>query len=140
MPLSSAFRRRFSLAATFAAATYGLDVETAWIKVGGPQGFARIRKLMLLGEYKAAHTVRVRVGFDYAATYTDDKSRSFTGLTAGDPAQFKHGPSRQRVESMRVRVTVTPTVEDDALTLTGLALDAAPRRGLYPRLAATRKQ
>jgi len=126
-------------AASYATVSYDLDAESAWIKVGGPQGFARVRRIMVLGEYKSASAVRLRVGFDYASTYTDDKTMAFSGLTATDPAQFRHGPSRQRVESVRVRVTVTPSAAD-AITLVGLGLSAAQRPGLYPRLAATRKQ
>lgn len=126
-------------ATTFAAATYDLDVETAWIKVGGPQGFARIRRMMVLGEYDPTDLVRLRVGFDYADAYTDDKTFALTDLAAGGPAQFRHGPSRQRVESMRVRVTLTPTALT-AMTLVGLALDAAPRRGLHARLPAAQKK
>lgn len=130
---------------TFAAVDYDMDVETGWIKPAQMQGLARVRRIAVLGEYKAAHRQRIRLGYDYqTSAYTDDASMTFSGLTAGNPTQLRQGPSRQRVESIRIRITVLntsgTTATYDAVTLTGLALEVGLRRGLYPRLPAAQKQ
>ena len=125
---------------SFATVDYDLDVEML-IRLAGPQGFARVRWIMVLGEYKAQHSQRVRVAFNYATTYADDRTKLFSGLSAGAPTQLRHGPSQQRVEALKVRVTVsqgfTPA---DLVTLTSIALEVGLKRGLYRRVPASQNQ
>ncbi len=129
---------------TYTAVDYSMDIETGWIKLAGLQGMVRVRRVGVLGKYKAAHKQRIRLSFDYATTATDDASMTFTGLTVGGPTQLRQGPSRQRVEAIKVRITITATDGTvpafDAVTLTGLALEYAVKRGLYQRLPAAQKQ
>jgi hypothetical protein len=42
----------------FTGVDYGMDVETAWIKVNDLQGVGRIRKLLALGEYRSTFKLR----------------------------------------------------------------------------------
>jgi len=141
MLLDSAVKKEQS---TFSTVDYDFDVASGWFKPSQLQGMARVRRVAVLGEYKAAHKQRIRIGFDYAGTYTDDAKMTFTGLTAGNPTQLRQGPSRQRCEAIRVRVTITSTTDTtpayDAVTLTGLAFEVGVRRGLYARLPAAQKQ
>src|SRR5262249_55537937 len=45
--------------------SYGMDVETAWIKLSDLQGFGRVRWFELLAEYRDVHLVRLRTAYDY---------------------------------------------------------------------------
>lgn len=125
--------------ASFATADYDLDVEML-IRLAGPQGMARVRWIMVLAEYKAQHTQRVRVAFNYATTYADDRSKFFTGFTAGAPIQLRHGPSQQRVEALKVRITVSAQGGVDLVTLTSIALEVGLKRGLFRRVPASQNQ
>jgi hypothetical protein len=133
---------------TFTAVDYYMEIVTGWIKPAGLQGFVRVRRVMALGEYKADHALDVYIGYDYASTYTDNAVMGFTSLTVGNPTQFRQGPSRQRIQAIRLRIVVLGGVGGgytlppaaDCTTLVGLALEVGMRRGLYPRLAAARKQ
>ncbi|MBA2544133.1 MAG: hypothetical protein H0V17_31100 [Deltaproteobacteria bacterium] len=134
----------------YTALTYGLDVETAWIKPADLQGGVRIRKMMALGEFRSAHNVRVRVAYDYLEEYVDDFIWTNTQETVGGPEQVQIGPSRQRCQAIKVRLTalaVTALLTDEvparptgeALKLTGLALEVGQQRGFYRRLSAAQK-
>lgn len=132
--------------------TYGLDVETAWIKFDDLQGFARVRELMLLGEWRSDCCVRIRVARDYqidsngAPLYFDDVTSppiTFPTLV-GSPLQLSHGPSQQQGESYKVRITGvnasgSGAPQFDSFKLTGLALDVGVKKGLYKRLPAASK-
>ncbi|MFK5165258.1 hypothetical protein, partial [Propionibacterium freudenreichii] len=83
-----------------------------WFKPAQMQGMARVRRAGVLGEFKAAHVQTISVGFDYLTTYTDTASHLFTGLTVGNPTQLRIGPSRQRVEAIRIKVSVTVSGTD----------------------------
>ncbi len=141
----------------YTALTYGLDVETAWIKPADLQGFSRVRKLQILGEYRSVDLthLRVRIAYNYSATYVDDKYWPVSPTTVGGPLQLKIGPRRQQVQAIKIRITairrfVMMTEESllvtingaptgEAMKLTGIALEVGLKRGLYPRLSAAQR-
>lgn len=45
-----------------------LFIKTSWLSLAGLQGFERIYKMLLLGNYKSAHTLNVGVSFDFNPT------------------------------------------------------------------------
>jgi hypothetical protein len=128
---------------TFSSAAYKMEIETGWIKLNGLQGFGRVRWLEVLGEYKDDHELRIVLFRDYRSTSFDDKIIEITtGSTL--PVQVRHRPTQQRVESLKVAITVqqldASALSYDAVTLTGLSLEVGLRRGLYRRLPAAQKQ
>lgn len=129
---------------TYTGLDYGLDVETAWIKPADLQGWARIRWIMLLAEYRSAHDVRIRVAYDFVETYVDDVPWTVSPTTIGGPEQMRLGPSRQQCQAFKVRITAqavgsaTPPT-GEALKLTGLGVELGFRKGLYRRLVAAQK-
>lgn len=84
--------------------------ETGWLNLNGLQGFQRVKRLELLGEYKSAHTVTVDIGYDYAQSYDTVNNRyTFTPTgSAGDPLQFEIHLKQQKCEAIRIKVTEGP--------------------------------
>lgn len=93
--------------------TYGLDVETAWIKLADLQGAAAVRLVQPIGEFRSAHYLRVRIAYNYKYTntpavpeYIDDRSwQASPSSIAGSVLQFRHGPKRPRCQSIKVRLS-----------------------------------
>ncbi|HVK83100.1 MAG TPA: hypothetical protein VM513_03285, partial [Kofleriaceae bacterium] len=128
---------------------YGLDVETAWIKLADLQGFGRVTKILALGEYRGAHKLRIRLARNYRDEYFQDKLWTVDPTTVGGPLQVSHGPKYQRCQAIKIRITAvgadstdgnytTPTGE--ALKLTGLALELGLQRGVNRNLSPSQKQ
>lgn len=105
--------------ADFTGVDYGMDVETAWIKFNDLQGFARLRRLLVLGEYRSNHTLRIRLARDYQTTYFQDKTWVVSPTTVGGSLQVKHGPSIQQMQAVKVRITATNDVAGEAATAGG---------------------
>lgn len=130
-------------AADYTGVDYSADVELAWIKPFGPQGYGRVRTVMLLGEYRSAHDVRWRIARDYDdATYFDDVVWTATPTTVGGPLQAKHGLSIQKCEAISVRITdqavgSATAPSGESFRLTGIAVLARATGGLQ-RLPAAR--
>lgn len=91
--------------ASYSGLTYGLDVETAWIKPADLQGAVSIRKIQVLGEFRSTCYLRLRLAYNYVETYVDDKASLVTPAVVGGPLQIKHGPKRPRCQSFKVRLT-----------------------------------
>lgn len=125
---------------------YGIDLETAWIKMADLQGFQRIWAVMLLGAWMSAHRVRVRLKRDYVETVFHDKIHTPTASIAGRPLQVRHSPSIQQCMALKVRITLIHPTNDalpptgEAAKLTGLAFDYGIDDGLNRRLGAASRQ
>ena len=124
---------------SYTGLTYGLDVETAPIKLADLQSASRVRHIMPLGEYRSAHLLRVRIAYNYAAaagvpTYVDDKIWTPSPTTVGGPLQVKHGPKRPICESIKVRLTAVANL---ALATRATATLAIPVQTSGTNWAAT---
>jgi hypothetical protein len=90
-----------------------MDIETPWIKLDDLQGFGRVRRVLVLGEYASAHRLRIRIARDYKATalevwdYFDDQYWDPSPTTIGGPEQVRIGPSQQQCQSIKIRISAT---------------------------------
>ena len=100
-----------------------LKIVTSWIQLAGLQGFQRIYKFLLLGDYKSAHKLVVKVGYDFSpvfvqevvidatsihdpAAYGDDATYGDSEVYGGTwkPYQFRIFTQRQKCQAFRVSI------------------------------------
>jgi hypothetical protein len=113
----------YAQASTFSA-TDVLKVRTPWIKPGGMvSGFGRVRWVYLLGTYKSAHTLNVKVYYDY-----DDSSAAETITATISAAQtpylYRFKPGRQRCNAIMLEIyDSSPSGTNESFSLDGLLLN-----------------
>lgn len=122
---------------------YALRAVTGWLNTGQIQGYQRVRKCSILGEYKDKHRLRARFGYDYEDVYrqdvTIDPGAILGGTTYGTPTpygsetyyggrlpnyQFVFHLARQKCQALRVSIEdVAPTtgLYNETVILTGLS-------------------
>lgn len=116
------------------ATDYSMLIETAWISLEGLQGFQRIRKAMLLGNYHSAHSLAISVGYDYATSY----GRTETYTYSSGRYQAKVNMSPQKCQAIRFKFVDTPSgTRGKCVELSSLELEVGTKQGLY-RQAASR--
>lgn len=49
-----------------------MRIKSAWVQIGGVQGFQRFYKMLLLGTYKSAHKLLVKFGYDFNPFYKQE--------------------------------------------------------------------
>lgn len=144
----------------YAGIDYGFDVESSWIKVNNITGRGMVREIQVLGEYRGAHQVRVRLARNYESdgaggwSYFQDKTWSVSPRVIGGPEQLKFAPSIKRpIEAIKVRLTAIfpvggvisgyspgdPQINGETAKLTGLSLAIADEGGLYTGLPSAQK-
>lgn len=122
-----------------------LDLETAWVKPDGLQGYALVRRLLLLGERLGAHDLRIRVAYNYDDTWIDDKTWTVSPAVAGT-LQLEHGLSRPKCESVKFRITAqaigaATAPVTSALNLTGMSLEVKRKNNHFGKgMGAAQKQ
>jgi hypothetical protein len=128
-----------------------LRIGTAWFKFAGIQGYQRVRRFMILGNYFSSHIARVSIGYDYEPYFTDRMlfragdvintttwgSDDFWGDSEfwGDGAdavyQFRGHMPRQKCESVRFLIEDLATgTPGEGYSINDMALEVGIKRGL----------
>lgn len=134
-----------------------LRAQTSWLQYAGPQGFKRVWKALLLGDYIGKHRLRVAFSFDHKDIETQvvnltptDPTLYGDGDTFGDddvygggnaPYQYRIFPCPQKCEAIRLTIEDSQDPDSDepneGFRLSNIALEI----GLMPgavRLPASR--
>jgi hypothetical protein len=113
-----------------------LSLTTAWLKFAGLQGFQRVLKMLVLGSYYSAHTLKIQVAYDFVGTVAQTDTISV--LSDPGPYQFRIFLAKQKCES--VQITITQGVALDGAgqhgDLSGLAFEVGLKPGVYRLPAA----
>ena len=128
-------------------APINLKLTTAWIKTNQVQGFQRIRKAFILGDFKSDHSLRMEVGFNYAQYYLETHnfnyitdlsvnnfadenpyaSETFASGSAGVADgiyQFRAGIKNQKCQSIRFSLSDTEdTSPGQAYSISNLMME-----------------
>lgn len=125
--------------ASHATTTHGLDVEML-VHLGALQGFSRVRRILVLGEFRGESNLRWRVGGYEEDSYFDDESTVLDedDYDVGDELEEQLGPSEQQQKALRVRLTSSLPVESfgEQVRLTALTLEVGFKRSVTPRIPA----
>ena len=76
-----------------------INLETGWISFAGMQGYQRVYNMMLLGEYKTNHSVKIKIAYDFNEEYEDELEMKFFDISSTDTGvdienyQFGNPPS-----------------------------------------------
>jgi hypothetical protein len=124
-------------------ATYGIDLELAFLRLNDLQGYGAVDFFQLLGKFVSSCSIRIRLARDDwkdgADTYFQDKTHT-PSLAAGATLELQHSPSIKQVKALKVRITVTPSGSGEAVKLTGLAFRLGVHPGLNRNLPIAQKQ
>jgi hypothetical protein len=115
---------------------YSMTLLTPWIKPAGFQGFVRIWRMMVLGEFIDEHDLRVRIGYDYKTAFEtthEVKNVDLESITATPwPYQVGFHIEQQKVQSIRFEISDQPSggpSDGEGFTLAKISLELGVKRG-----------
>ena len=113
---------------------YGITIITPWFQLDRVQGFQRVYKLLLLGEFVDDHDLTVEIGYDFDSTYSETKTFN-QDVGDGDvelsPYQLVVYPSKQKCQAIRFRIRDVQPVKGPSAgpKLTSMLLEVGIKRG-----------
>lgn len=124
-----------------------LRVTTAWFQFAGQQGFQRVWRALILGEYKGPHRLRVGIAYDFNPAIVQTVEIDATGPAAygvdspygsGSPYggqfplyQWRVNPSRQKCQAIQFTIEDAPLgAPGESMSLSGIAFDLGIKPGL----------
>lgn len=114
---------------TDAGAFYALKVQTSWLSFAGIQGYQRVRRLEVLGDWKSAHTLQIEVAYDFDSTVMQTVPIPASVLVV--PYQWELQLERQKCQALQLTIQDAQTTPyGEGLDISGLAFDIAVKSGL----------
>lgn len=129
-----------------------LTLESDWISFAGVQGFQRVYRMLLLGEFKSPHKLRIRVAYDFNEAFTQEvviNTADFTSNSRyGDDSPYGTGSpyggngnvhqlrvdfKRQKCQAIKLRIEeIQDDVENigEGLELSNLMLEVGQKQGI----------
>lgn len=87
------------------------QIVTPWLKLNTLQGYQRVRKALLLGDFSNCDGFTVEAGYDYDDTYATTYTFTSAELAALQRGQVMIDFEFQRCQAVRLRITETFTGE-----------------------------
>ncbi len=126
-----------------------LKLVSSWIQVSGIEGFQRLYKFLLLGEYKSAHRLNIKMGYDFNTNFVEEvqiDTSSVMDLTAyGDDSPYGTGtpyggkyplyqwrifPKRQKCQSFRISIEdILDDVFGESFSISSMRIEAGMKQG-----------
>jgi hypothetical protein len=119
-----------------AGTSISMKLTTGWLSFAELQGFQRLYKLLLLGEYKSAHKLQVTICVDF-----NDTTVQTSLITAiNDPLyQYRIFLSRQKCQSIKFTIQdIAPDVGTlaEGYSISAMAFEMGVKQGLNKLPAA----
>ena len=128
-----------------------MSLTTSWVKTNGIQGFQRVKKAFVLGDFKSTHTLQLEIGHNYQDYFNElHKFNYLTDLEVieyGDSTpygeegyygtstgvnngvyQFRAQCKTQKCQSVRFRISDTESADPgQAYSISSLMLEVGVR-------------
>lgn len=130
-----------------------IKLESGWISFADVQGFQRVYKMLLLGEFKSPHKLRVRIAYDFNDAFVQEvtiDTADFTDNTRygeyspyGEPSTIPYGGDgnvhqvrvdlkRQKCQAIKIRIEEIQVDEanfGEGLSISNMMFEVGQKKG-----------
>lgn len=107
-----------------------MSLTTSWLQLAGIQGFQRVRRALVFGDYENSHNLVVAVSYDFASTPTQTDTIAVTSPPTG-AEQYRIHLANQKCQAIQFTISDTQNgAAGESLRITGLTLEVAVKKGL----------
>jgi hypothetical protein len=115
---------------TFDDTFYSMKVVTPWLKISSLQGFQRVYRSIVTGEYKSPHDLVIRAYFDYDDTYFEDHVISVDGSNTLPNYSFDAHIGNQKCSAIKFEIFDNPTSGGESMELNVLSVQYGAKKGV----------
>jgi hypothetical protein len=106
-----------------------LSLETGWLSFAGLQGFQRVRRAAILGDYKSAHTLQIEAAYDFDQAVNQTAT---VVATSSPPYQWLLLLARQKCEAIKLAIQDNQSASfGEGLDLSGISFEVGIKGGVY---------
>jgi hypothetical protein len=123
------------------ATGFALLLQSSWLHIGSVQGFQRVRRLAMLGDYvngaSALHKMQIQIAYDFGSSFSTAVPYTFGSTSSSGVFQYRERLPQQKCDSLSLLIQETVTNDSsEYLDLTNISFEAAVKKGLNKLPAA----
>lgn len=118
------------------ASSFALLLQTSWLALGSIQGFQRVRRLIMLGDFvngnSASHNLSIAAAYDFSPTFQPSiASPPFGAISASGVFQYRERLPIQKCDSIALLIQETTTGSSaEYVDLTNISFEAGVKKGV----------
>lgn len=114
---------------------FSVLAQTAWLGLGGIQGFQRVKRFIMLGDYanglSASHAISVAAAYDFSTTFQAAIPYVFGSASTSGVFQYRERLPIQKCDTISLLIQETTTGSAlENLDLTNMSFEAGVKRGV----------
>jgi hypothetical protein len=114
---------------------FALLAQTSWLHLGSVQGFQRVRRLAMLGDYangnSASHALSVSAAYDFSTTFQTAISYAFGTASSSGAFEYRERLPIQKCAAVSLLIQETTTGSAlETVDLTNMSFEAGVKRGV----------
>ena len=118
------------------ATSYRLKAQTAWIKFAGIEGFQRIKRIAVLGDYAngsaSGHYAQVSAAYDWATSFGSAVTYAPGASSSSGTFQFRERLVQQKCDAVTILLEETGTngVSGENMSFTDMSFEVGVKKGI----------
>lgn len=117
------------------ATAYSLLAQTSWLGLAGIQGFQRVKRLIMLGDFvngnSASHNLSVSAAYDFSTTFQTAITYAFGAALASGVFQYRERLPIQKCDTISLLIQETTSGSTaEYVDLTNISFEAGVKKGV----------
>jgi hypothetical protein len=114
---------------------FSLLAQTSWLGLAGIQGFQRVKRLIMLGDFtngnSALHNLSIAAAYDFSTTFQSAITYAFGAASASGVFQYRERLPIQKCDTISLLIQETTTGSAlEYIDLTNISFEAGVKRGV----------
>lgn len=123
------------------ATAFNLTLQTGWLALGSVQGFQRVRRLIMLGDYangvNVSHGMDIQIAYDFSTTFSSSIPFTFGAASSSGAFQYRERLPRQKCDAISLLISESSTGNSsEYIDLTNISFEAGVKKGVNKLSAA----
>lgn len=114
---------------------YSLLAQTSWLSFASIQGFQRVKRFIMLGDFvngnSASHNLSVQAAYNFSSTFGTAVPYAFGAISASGVFQYRDGLQFQKCDSVSFLIQETTTGSSaEYVALTNMSFEVGAKKGV----------
>lgn len=114
---------------------FALLLQTSWLALASVQGFQRVKRLIMLGDYanglSALHNLSISAAYDFSTTFQTAITYAYGAVSSSGVFQYRERLPRQKCDAISLLIQETTTGSSlEYVDLTNISFEAGIKKGV----------
>lgn len=114
---------------------YAVLAQTSWLALASVQGFQRVKRLIMLGDYAngsvATHGIQIQAAYDFETSFSTALTYAFGAISTSGVFQYRERLPRQKCENISLLISeINASDSASYIDFTNISFEAGVKKGV----------